>query len=211
MDLLVELGIRRITMTAIDERSGVSKATFYRHWTSLEDVVYDAVAAGIWPPGEATLDPPTSDQLHEAADAVASMINNPAHHRGSRCPHPSRRQRRPIHRARGPGCRAAILAPLMTNLQAADPQGSSTEPLTSKKPSPKSSPHGLQPLSGRPPTAAIAHAHIDRVPVVSSTAEPAPGPSTPLSIQQLSRRGRRPRSSMPSARAMERTVAPAAT
>ena len=72
MDLLVELGIRRITMTAIVERSGVSKATFYRHWTSLEDVVYDAVAAGIWPPGEATLDPPTSDQLHEAADAVAS-------------------------------------------------------------------------------------------------------------------------------------------
>lgn len=163
MDLLVELGIGRITMTAIVERSGVSKATFYRHWTSLEDVVYDAVAAGIWPPGEATLDPPTSEQLHEAADAVASMINNPRtiavrdaliHLADSDVRFIELRSR----------LRAAILAPLMTNLQAAKSAGQLDRTVDIEEAVAQIvGPMVYNALSGRPPTAAIAHAHIDRV------------------------------------------------
>jgi TetR/AcrR family transcriptional regulator of autoinduction and epiphytic fitness len=163
MDLLVDVGIRRITMTAIVERSGVSKATFYRHWTSLEDVVYDAVAARIWPPDEATLDPPTSEQLHDAAEAVANMINDP------RTPavrdallHLSESDVRFVElRAR---VRAAILAPLTTTLQAARTAGQLDRTVDIEEAVAQIvGPMVYNALSGRPPTAAIAHAHIDRV------------------------------------------------
>jgi TetR/AcrR family transcriptional regulator of autoinduction and epiphytic fitness len=179
MDLLVDVGIRRITMTAIVERSGVSKTTFYRHWTSLEDVVYDAVAARIWPPDEATLDPPTSEQLHDAAEAVANMINDP------RTPavrdallHLSESDVRFVElRAR---VRAAILAPLTTTLQAARTAGQLDRTVDIEEVIAQVvGPMIYDALSGRPRTATVAHAHIDRVLLFSSPAEPAPGPSTP--------------------------------
>lgn len=179
MELLVDVGIRRITMTAIVERSGVSKATFYRHWTSLEDVVHDAVAARIWPPDEATLDPPTSEQLHDAAEAVANMINDPRTLAvRDALIHLSESDVRFVElRAR---VRAAILAPLTTTLQAARTAGQLDRTVDIEEVIAQVvGPMIYDALSGRPRTATVAHAHIDRVLLFSSPAEPAPGPSTP--------------------------------
>jgi len=179
MDLLVDVGIRRITMTAIVERSGVSKATFYRHWTSLEDVVYDAVAAGIWPPDEATLGTPTSEQLHAAAESVANMINDPrALAVRDALLHLSESDVRFVElRAR---VRAAILAPLTTALHAARTTGQLDRTVEIEEVIAQVvGPMIYDALSGRPPTAAVARTHIDRVLMLSSTAEPSPGPSTP--------------------------------
>lgn len=44
MDLVAEVGIRRITTDAVASRAGVSKATMYRLWDTKTDLVVDAVA-----------------------------------------------------------------------------------------------------------------------------------------------------------------------
>ncbi|MGH3668555.1 MAG: TetR/AcrR family transcriptional regulator, partial [Acidimicrobiia bacterium] len=42
--LIDELGLAGVTIDAIAERAGVSKASFYRRWSSKEDLMVDAVA-----------------------------------------------------------------------------------------------------------------------------------------------------------------------
>lgn len=44
LDLVAEVGIRRITTDAVASRAGVSKATMYRLWDSKTDLLVDAVA-----------------------------------------------------------------------------------------------------------------------------------------------------------------------
>lgn len=41
--LLVQRGLDHLTMETIADRSGVSKATIYRHWACLDDVLEDAI------------------------------------------------------------------------------------------------------------------------------------------------------------------------
>lgn len=45
MDLLLEGGIHAVSVDAIAERAGVSKATIYRHWETRTDIVLDALTA----------------------------------------------------------------------------------------------------------------------------------------------------------------------
>jgi AcrR family transcriptional regulator len=42
-ELLLDGGVHAITVDAIAERSGVSKATIYRHWDSRQDLILDAL------------------------------------------------------------------------------------------------------------------------------------------------------------------------
>jgi len=43
-ELVDEVGLKGVTIEAIAERAGVSKATIYRRWSSKEELVVDAVA-----------------------------------------------------------------------------------------------------------------------------------------------------------------------
>lgn len=43
-ELIEELGLGAVTIDAIAERAGVSKATIYRRWDSKEDLIVDSVA-----------------------------------------------------------------------------------------------------------------------------------------------------------------------
>ena len=45
IDLMVEGGLADLSVDAIAERAGVSKATIYRHWESRQHVVMDALTA----------------------------------------------------------------------------------------------------------------------------------------------------------------------
>lgn len=46
-ELLVECGLRGVTVDAVAERSGVAKSTLYRHWPSMNELMIDVVRANV--------------------------------------------------------------------------------------------------------------------------------------------------------------------
>jgi AcrR family transcriptional regulator len=54
-ELLVEAGVRGVTADAVAERSGVAKSTLYRHWSSVPELLLDALRANVPPPVPADL------------------------------------------------------------------------------------------------------------------------------------------------------------
>jgi len=55
-----EVGLGSLTIDAIAERAGVSKATIYRRWESKEDLIVDAIAGQV-----GAVDIPDSDDVRE--------------------------------------------------------------------------------------------------------------------------------------------------
>lgn len=46
-ELLVETGVRGVTVDAVAERSGVAKSTLYRHWSSVQELLVDVMRANV--------------------------------------------------------------------------------------------------------------------------------------------------------------------
>ncbi|MDO9175716.1 MAG: helix-turn-helix domain-containing protein, partial [Actinomycetota bacterium] len=46
-ELLVETGVRGVTVDAVAERSGVAKSTLYRHWGSVQELLVDVMRANV--------------------------------------------------------------------------------------------------------------------------------------------------------------------
>lgn len=46
-DLLVDLGLRGVTVDAVAERSGVAKSTLYRHWGSINELLIDVMRSNV--------------------------------------------------------------------------------------------------------------------------------------------------------------------
>lgn len=46
-ELLVEAGVRGVTVDAVAERSGVAKSTLYRHWGSVQELLVDVMRANV--------------------------------------------------------------------------------------------------------------------------------------------------------------------
>ncbi|MGW5452483.1 TetR/AcrR family transcriptional regulator [Nocardia sp. NPDC003979] len=75
-ELLVEQGLAGLTHGAVAARSGVSRATLYRHWPEPADLVCDAVAWHI----EAVRPEPTGDlraDLLAVLSATRAMLHEP--------------------------------------------------------------------------------------------------------------------------------------
>lgn len=54
-ELMIEAGVRGVTVDAVAERSGVAKSTLYRHWSSVHDLLVDVLRANVPPPMEVDL------------------------------------------------------------------------------------------------------------------------------------------------------------
>ena len=54
-ELMVEGGVRAVTVDAVAERSGVAKSTLYRHWASVHELLVDVMRANV--PDTSPLDP----------------------------------------------------------------------------------------------------------------------------------------------------------
>jgi AcrR family transcriptional regulator len=76
-ELLLEGGIDDLSVDAIAERAGVSKATIYRHWATRQHLIMDALSAmkrGVEPPDTGTLRGDLLALLH----GVAQHLGSPA-------------------------------------------------------------------------------------------------------------------------------------
>ena len=69
-ELLVEGGLRAVTVEAIVKRSGVARSTIYRHWPTRTDVVADAMAGLL----RALPEPPPPGPLRERLRALLLPI-----------------------------------------------------------------------------------------------------------------------------------------
>jgi|JI7StandDraft_1071085.scaffolds.fasta_scaffold379665_1 AcrR family transcriptional regulator len=46
-ELMVEGGVRAVTVDAVADRSGVAKSTLYRHWASVQELLVDVMRANV--------------------------------------------------------------------------------------------------------------------------------------------------------------------
>ncbi|HTN99906.1 MAG TPA: TetR/AcrR family transcriptional regulator [Microthrixaceae bacterium] len=76
-ELMVESGVRSVTVDAVAERSGVAKSTLYRHWPSIEGLLLDVLRAAI--PAAATfdLDSTFEDCLRMQMESMAEALTRP--------------------------------------------------------------------------------------------------------------------------------------
>lgn len=72
LQLLGERGFAGVSIDAISRASGVARTTIYRHWTSLAEIVHDAVRSVAPPP------PPDNDSGDPIAD-VTEFLRGLAH------------------------------------------------------------------------------------------------------------------------------------
>ncbi len=73
-ELLVEDGVRGVTVDAVVERSGVAKSTLYRHWNSSRDLLIDVLRANVPRPVQVDLSAGSEAALHAwISSAVASL------------------------------------------------------------------------------------------------------------------------------------------
>jgi AcrR family transcriptional regulator len=49
-ELMIEGGVRSVTVDAVAERSGVAKSTLYRHWGSVHELLVDVMRDNVPPP-----------------------------------------------------------------------------------------------------------------------------------------------------------------
>jgi AcrR family transcriptional regulator len=74
-ELLLEGGIDDLSVDAIAERAGVSKATIYRHWATRQHLIMDALAAmkrSVEPPDTGALRSDLLTLLHGVAEHLGS-------------------------------------------------------------------------------------------------------------------------------------------
>ncbi len=71
-DLIEEVGLAPVTIDAIAERAGVSKATIYRRWATKDDLVVDAVAGLIG----RSLELPASGDIRAVLVAVLRQMES---------------------------------------------------------------------------------------------------------------------------------------
>lgn len=76
-DLMVESGVRSVTVDAVAERSGVAKSTLYRHWHSIEDLLLDVLRSAIPAAADFDLASNFEDCLRRQMDAVATALGQP--------------------------------------------------------------------------------------------------------------------------------------
>ncbi|PJJ57690.1 AcrR family transcriptional regulator [Mumia flava] len=72
-DLLVDRGIRRMTMSDVGRQAGVSRATLYRRWGSVNDVV-GALLTREFAQAAAETVPGAGDGRHRLVSAVVAMV-----------------------------------------------------------------------------------------------------------------------------------------
>lgn len=73
-ELLTEAGVATITADSVAARAQVSKATIYRHWNTLDDLVADAFRAIL---SSARPDPPPTNGIDDALAALAHYASDP--------------------------------------------------------------------------------------------------------------------------------------
>ena len=67
IDLLSEVGYRKLTFELLAQRSGVARSTIYRHWSTMPELAIDAFDKALGPPPEL----PDHGNLHD--DLIASF------------------------------------------------------------------------------------------------------------------------------------------
>lgn len=73
-ELLPDAGVAGITADSVAERSQVSKATIYRHWHTLDDLLEDALRAIA---SSARPDPSPTNEIDDAVAALAHYASDP--------------------------------------------------------------------------------------------------------------------------------------
>jgi len=73
-ELLTETGVAGITADSVAERAQVSKATIYRHWHTLDDLLEDALRAIT---SSARPDPPPTNGIDDALAALTHYAGDP--------------------------------------------------------------------------------------------------------------------------------------
>ncbi|MGB3409774.1 MAG: TetR/AcrR family transcriptional regulator [Microthrixaceae bacterium] len=73
-DLMVESGVRSVTVDAVADRSGVAKSTLYRHWHSIEDLLLDVLRSAIPAAADFDLASGFEDCLRLQMNAVATAL-----------------------------------------------------------------------------------------------------------------------------------------
>ncbi len=63
-DLLLDEGLMAITPTRVADRSGIARRTIYRHWTTADELVHDALAGASYPTYSLTGDLVTDLRTH---------------------------------------------------------------------------------------------------------------------------------------------------
>lgn len=71
--LMVDRGIHAVTIDSVAEHSGVAKTTMYRHWSSREAIILDALSSLIGPPQDAPSGTP-AEQITTLAWRFADKI-----------------------------------------------------------------------------------------------------------------------------------------
>ncbi len=73
-ELLTETGVAAISADSVAERAQVSKATIYRHWQTLDDLLEDALRAIT---SSARPDPPPTNGIDDALAALTHYASDP--------------------------------------------------------------------------------------------------------------------------------------
>jgi AcrR family transcriptional regulator len=76
LTLMVERGIHALNIDGIAEQSGVAKTTIYRHWSSREAIILDALSSLIAPEAQGPTGTPV-EQIHTLAWRFAEKIGTP--------------------------------------------------------------------------------------------------------------------------------------
>jgi AcrR family transcriptional regulator len=74
--LMMDRGIHALNIDSIAEHSGVAKTTIYRHWSSREAIILDALSSLIAPEVQAPTGTPI-EQIHTVAWRFAEKIGTP--------------------------------------------------------------------------------------------------------------------------------------
>jgi AcrR family transcriptional regulator len=77
LDVLAEQGLGGFTMEAVAARSGASKATVYRHWTSRGTLLVDAMDRSFQPPPTPTTGTLRTDLIELLRGAEALLTDSP--------------------------------------------------------------------------------------------------------------------------------------
>jgi AcrR family transcriptional regulator len=76
LTLMVERGIHALNIDSIAEQSGVAKTTIYRHWSSREAIILDALSSLVAPETQSPTGTPV-EQIHTLAWRFAEKIGTP--------------------------------------------------------------------------------------------------------------------------------------
>ena len=76
-ELLIEGGMRALTVDAVAEHSGVAKSTLYRHWSSVNELLVDVFRCNV--PGPPDIDPtlPFEDGLRSWMHQAVATLSAP--------------------------------------------------------------------------------------------------------------------------------------